>query len=207
MTEKKKPGRPPKTETLQKRSIKEAEDKLMASRPVRVTPAENSAIPEMHEWVANLESARKQILKAYKHGQWTPDQHAYSMASVGDEWFHGKNTIHEEKILSEDEEHKSAARKIRTTAGSKIVAKYLSRRDHILELNSVLISKIGSGSAYTARNVAKTIRAQWYSMSEAQLLSGEPSSMNRRGDSGDPVSISTLERWFGAARVASSLTD
>ena len=188
-------GRPPKLETLELRKAKKIEEELMAVRPERKGKTNTSASSNWNSMLESMELTRKIILANFKP-RWAPDEHAYNMAALGDEWFEGNNRAHAEKILKDDAMYQSQARKIRQRAGGTNITKSLDRSENILQINQVLIKKIAPGSAYKPNSVAKQIVSQWNHLSEAQRLVGEPKSMKRRGDGGKPVSVRTIERWL-----------
>jgi hypothetical protein len=53
---------------------------------------------ELEESFRQSERVRQEILRGYKHGPTTPDNHAYEMATLGDESMMG----HEARILEND---------------------------------------------------------------------------------------------------------
>lgn len=200
MAEKKR-GRPPSKATLANRAQIEAENVFMSERPQRQEQAAFSELrtsEDLTAWIANLETARIKVLKEFKHGQSTPDQHAYEMASIGDEWFEGDNNIFAEKIRARDADFKSKATKIRREAGKTNFKKSRSRSELVLEINSVLIDKIKASPAFNIHNVALRIHTEWETVEHR--LSGEPASLQRRGDGKQPVSVRQIERWIKASK-------
>jgi hypothetical protein len=142
-----------------------------------------------------MEATRKKVVKEFKT-RWAPEQHAYNMASIGDEWFDGKNVVHEQRILSDDVSYRSKEKRIRDKAGGTNIEKARSRGEQVLLINQVLVEKIGTSPTYKPHPVAKKIHGQWQTMSDAQRLIGESESMIRRGDGGSPASVRTIERWL-----------
>ena len=200
MAEKKR-GRPPSQATLAKRAQIEAERVFMSERPQRQEQAAFSDMrssEDLTAWIANLETSRKKILKEFKHGQSTPDQHAYEMASLGNEWLDGCNNKFLQELVARDASLKSKATKIRRKAGGTNIQKSRSRSDPILEINSVLINKIESSPAFNIHNVADRIHREWHAVK--RRLSDEPESLRRRGDEKEPVSVRQIERWIKASR-------
>jgi hypothetical protein len=200
MTEKK-PGRPPSHVTLAKRAQIEAESLFMSERPQRQGQAAFSEMRSSENstaWIANLEAARIKVLKEFKHGQSTPNQHAYEMASIGDEWFDGDNKKFAQKITDRDAAFRSKATQIRQKAGGSNIRKSRSRSELILEINSVLINKIETSPAFNTHSVALRIRKEWEAVDH--LLSGELASLKRRGDGKQPVSVRQIERWIKASK-------
>lgn len=197
----KKPGRPPSQATLAVRAQIDAERVFMSARPQRQKQAAFSEIQsseDLNDWIANLEAARKKVLKEFKHGQSTPHQHAYEMASIGDEWFDGDNKKFGQKIMARDAAFKSKATNIRHKAGGTNIQKSRSRSELVLEINSVLINKIKISPAFNIHNVALRIHTEWETVEHR--LSGEPASLQRRGDGKQQVSVRQIERWIKASK-------
>lgn len=181
-------GRPPSEATLEKRRV----ENMLRNMPAHIPPLSGKDLAALNESFAHNESIRQEILKTYKHGKTTPDSHAYSMASLGDESLVG----HEDKILADDAEYAERAQGFRLKGGKATSDKNAKRRALIREKNECLISRIGSGSRYTLHRVAQMIHSQWESMSAAQRLLGEQD-MQCRGDDNAPPSVSTIRRWIG----------
>ena len=108
----KKRGRPLGKETLEKLRI----EKMMREIPTYLPRLTSEEKAELEESIQQGEEIRLEILKTYKHGSWTPDEHAYSMASLGDESFEG----HEQKVLDDDARYSQQAKKYRADAGTEI---------------------------------------------------------------------------------------
>ena len=187
MAEKKR-GRPPSTTTLEMRRI-EAMLKSMPKHLPKLTKAEKS---EFDKSFAQTEKIRQEILKSFKHGRTTPDDHAYAMASIGDESLIG----HEQKILDADDEYKYKAKRYREWGTSATRDKNSDRKASINKTNQVLISKIRPNGRFTLHRVVKMIHEQWDSMLHTDKFQGEKS-LTCRGDGQDKPSVSTIRRWIG----------
>ena len=147
---------------------------------------------EIDESIRQAEEVRIEILKTYKHGQWTPDEHAYNMASLGDESLYGK----EKDVLDADDMYSRQARKIRADAGAENKRKSGIRQSKVIEINKALIEKLNISSTYNTHRIATMIHQQWKSMEGVHRLASEDKSMTCRGDGGMPVSVRTIERWL-----------
>ncbi len=181
-------GRKPSPDLLEKRRV-EAE---LQNRPASLPLSTGQQILERSNWLTQSEKIRQKILKDFKHGAWTPDEHAYQMATLGDEEL-GIGIA--EKILDYDDKYSREAKQIRREAGRVTAAKHEVRKVAVLEINRHLIAKIGTGSAYKIHSVARMIHDQWESLTAAQRLTGE-STLLRRGDGMAPVSVRTITRWL-----------
>lgn len=184
----KKRGRPLGSVTLERRRI----EKLMRELPEHIPRLTVEEKAKLEEVFKHNEEVRVEILKTYKHGSWTPDEHAYSMASLGDESFEG----HEQKVLDDDSEYRRQAKKIRANAGAENIKKSQLRQEKVMKINKALIEKINSTQTYSLHRVASLIHEQWKSMKPAQRLTNEAKNMNCRGDGNEPVSIRTITRWI-----------
>ncbi len=188
MNSPKKRGRPPKSTTIQRQQIKA----MLEDPPSHVRSLSASGLAEIKASLEHNEKIRQEILATYKHGKWTPDKHAYDMASLGDESMEG----FEKKILDNDDKYRIRAQRIRDKAGNTNKNKASVRAEDVLNRNNVLIAKIGTSSAYNTHRVAKMIMEQWSSVSPAQRLVDEPDELLKRGDENPPPSLRTIERWL-----------
>lgn len=184
----KKRGRPLGKATLEKLRLEQMMREMPAHLP-RLTADEKAQLEAAFK---HNEKIRLEILKTYKHGLWTPDEHAYSMASLGDESAEG----HEQLILDDEDRYSRLAKKIRRYAGAETKRKADIRQVKVIEINKVLIEKIGDSNSYNIHRVATMIHEQWVSMMPAQRLAAEDKSMSCRGDGGKPASVRTITRWL-----------
>ena len=99
----KKRGRPFSKATLEKQRI----EKIMRTIPSHLPKLTDEELAELEEGFKHNEKIRLEILKTYKYGSWTPDEHAYNMASLGDESFEG----YEQKVLDDDARYSQQAKK------------------------------------------------------------------------------------------------
>jgi hypothetical protein len=184
---KKRPGRPPSQATLEKRRV-EAMMKNMPEHLPKLTEEEKFKLDESF---AHDEKIRKEILRTYKHGITTPDNHAYDMASLGDESLIG----HEQRILEADDTYAYRAKRYREKGAANTKDKNYERREALRGINQNLISRIRPNGRYTLHRVAQLIHDQWESMSPSQKFPGEES-LSRRGDGHDRPSVITIGRWI-----------
>jgi hypothetical protein len=184
----KKSGRPLGKATLEKQRI----EKMMRTIPAHLPRLTDEEQAELEESFKHNEKIRLEILKTYKYGSWTPDEHAYNMASLGDESFEG----YEQKVLDDDARYSQQAKKIRNDAGGTNKRKAQPRQDKVMEINKSLIEKIDKSSTYNTNRIATMIHEQWTSMNSLHRLATEDKNMPFRGDGGKQVSIRTIERWL-----------
>jgi hypothetical protein len=187
MMAEKKRGRPPSTTTLEMRRM-EAMLKSMPEHIPKLTEAQKSMLDESF---AHNEKIRQEILKTFKHGRTTPDDHAYAMASIGDESLIG----HEQEILDADDEYKYRAKRYRESGTSATRNKNSDRKASIKKINQVLISKIRPNGRFTVHRVALMIYDQWDSMLPSDKFHGEES-LTSRGDGDKRPGVSTIGRWI-----------
>jgi len=184
----KKRGRPLGKATLEKLRI----EKMMREMPKHLPKLTAEKKAAQVESFNQGEEIRLEILKNYKYGSWTPDDHAYKMASLGDESFEG----YEQKVLDDDARYSQQAKKIRADAGAENKRKAQPRRDKVIAINKALIEKIDNSGTYSAHRVATMIHDQWTSMKPAHLLAVEDKNMSCRGDGSAPASVRTITRWL-----------
>jgi hypothetical protein len=179
-------GRPPRPETLERRRVEEILRNMPSHIP-RLTHQERRALELT---IAEMEKTRLELIAA--SGHMAPDEHAYAMGSLGDESMVG----FEGEILRDDAFYKQRAKGALHKAGITVRTLSEARQRKIIEINRVLIAKIGKGSFYTLHRVAEIILTQWDRVLPGQRLAGEPNSLIRRGDGGQCPSLRTLERWL-----------
>jgi hypothetical protein len=122
-------GRPPSPDTLEMRRM-DAMLKSMPEHLPKLTEAEKSMLDESF---AHNEKIRQEILKNFKYGSTTPDDHAYSMASIGDESLIG----YEQKILDADDEYKNRAKRYQARGALATRNKNSDRKASIKKINQV----------------------------------------------------------------------
>ena len=184
----KKRGRPLGKGTLENLRL----EKMMREIPAYVLKLTAGEKAQLEESFKHDERIRLEILETYKHGSWTPDEHAYNMASLGHESFEG----YEQQVLDDDDRYSRLAKKIRSNAGTEIRRKAEIRQGKVMEINKVVIEKIGNSNAYNIHRVAKMIHEQWRSMKLVHRFTTEDKNMQCRGDGDMPASVRTITRWL-----------
>ena len=184
----KKRGRPLGKGTLENLRL----EKMMREIPAYVLKLTADEKAQLEESFKHDEKIRLEILETYKHGSWTPDEHAYNMASLGHESFEG----YEQQVLDDDDRYSRLAKKIRSNAGTEIRRKAEIRQGKVMESNKVVIEKIGNSNAYNIHRVAKMIHEQWRSMKSVHRFTTEDKNMQCRGDGDMPASVRTFTRWL-----------
>ena len=188
MTNKPKRGRPPSEVTVEKRMFEES----LRHRPTGFKPMIEDEKIFSKNWLESSEKISVEILKIHKHGQSTPNKHAYEMASLGDETLER----HESRILAADDYYKNNAKKIRRSAGRAMILKTQPIKLKVIEINQFLIAKIGTTKRYSVHAVATIISNQWFVTTVGQILSNEPKNLERRGEGVKKPSVRTIERWI-----------
>jgi hypothetical protein len=146
-------GRPISEPTKEKRRLEE----MFANPPDHIgemTEAENRDVQDMLD---NMEGVRKEILKTYKHSATTPNQHAYDMASIGDEMLEG----YEERILQRDKEYETRARDFQQSGVKETKKAADTKAKEIYKLNKSLIDKIKPLGHHSVTSAAKIILLDW----------------------------------------------
>jgi hypothetical protein len=184
----KKRGRPLGKATLEKLRL----EKMMREMPAHLPTLTADEKAQLEEGFKHSEKIRREILETYKYGSWTPDEHAYNMASLGHESFEG----YELQVLDDDDRYSRLAKKIRRDAGAENKRKAEIRQVKVMEINKALIVKIGNSNSYNIHRVATMIHEQWTSMKPVQRLATEDKNMPCRGDGGIPASVRTITRWL-----------
>jgi hypothetical protein len=152
---------------------------------------------QVEESFRQSERVRQEILRDYKHGPTTPDNHAYEMASLGDESLKG----HEARILQNDKEFAERQSVYRVRGAESTKQKANERAQQLAQKNRVLIGLINTTRVYTVNKVAGMIEAQWDAMTPGNILKDEPPDMGRRGIDGPKPSLKTIERWIEKSRL------
>jgi hypothetical protein len=184
----KKRGRPPTKATLERRR---SLDKLL-NPPPHIKKLSPEEVEIALQPFIRTDAIQNDLLAAYKHGPWTPDEHAFRMAAVGDT----PPDPYDERVLKDEEMYSQRAKEIRKRAGETNREKARPRLTLILDKNKILIGLITTSQTYKIHKVAKIIFEQWGKMSSAQMLHGEDDTMTCRGDGGKRPSIRTIERWI-----------
>jgi hypothetical protein len=180
-------GRPPSKATIERRRVEE----MLRNHPEHLPLLSAEQKAALKESFDQAERIRQEILRDYKYGKTTPDSHAYSMASLGDESLIG----HEKNILEDDIFYEKRAENYRAAGAKATSEKAKVRIDKLKKINQHLIARIRPGSRYSPHSVAQMIQSQWETISPVERHSGEEH-LQCRGDGQACPSVSTLRRWI-----------
>ena len=181
-------GRPKSQAQLEQ----ELTDQWLRNPPSHIIPMTDERTKELEESFRQSERVRQELLRDYKHGPTTPDNHAYEMASLGDESMMG----HEVRILENDKIFAERQSVYRVRGAESTKEKADDRAQLLVQKNRVLIGLISTTQTYTINKVAGLIAHQWEAMSPGNILKGEPPGMDKRGIDGPRPSLKTIERWI-----------
>jgi hypothetical protein len=153
MIVKKPRGRPPNAATIERRRIEE----ILKNPPAYLLPITDDEKQQVEDSFKASEIIRKQILRDYKTSVIVPDDHAYRMASLGDESMEG----YEGKIIKQDAKYRKLIKKNRNngTKGTRAAAE--KKVEELYEKNKSLIDKIKPNGPLTINGVARTIIMDW----------------------------------------------
>jgi hypothetical protein len=172
MSENKKKGRPKGKLTLEM----ERQEKMFAeiSKKYPLTKEEREHYETMHK---NGEKVRKQILKDYKTHKMIPDDHAYTMASLGDESLEG----FEDQIIAQDNYYKQKIKKSTARGGETLSEEADARAKSVWNKNKDLIERINKKDKKLKLHGAATkILNEWA----------------KRGDGQIKPSINSIKNWY-----------
>ena len=172
MSENKKRGRPKNKLTLE---IEEQEKMFAKLRNKHPLTKEQREFYELME--KNGEEVRKQILKDFKTHKMIPDDHAYTMASLGDESLIG----YEDKIISKDNYYQQKIKESTARGGETLAYESDIRAKFIWNKNKDLIQRMNRKENKLSLNgAASMIREDWA----------------KRGDSGRKPSLNSIKNWY-----------
>lgn len=169
MSEIKKRGRPKIQSTIDK----ENQDKLFSEirSHHRLTEEEEKFYEKM---LKNGEEVRQQILKDFKTHKMIPDDHAYTMASLGDESLEG----FENKIIAQDNYYQEKIKSSTARGGETLSLEADRRALAVWNKNKDLLARIKN--KLTLNGAASIIRDNW----------------DKRGDGGNKPSINSIKNWY-----------
>lgn len=153
MIVKKKRGRPPSPATLEQRRIVDML-KNMPDYIVRLTKEEKQQAEDLFN---ASEINRKQILRQYKTSVIIPDEHAYAMASLGDESMEGYEGI----VLEQDVEYRRLSAQYRINGAKKTQIEAKDRMRSLFFKNEFLVNRIKPNGNLTINGVAEIIAKEW----------------------------------------------
>ena len=181
-------GRPKSAATLARENI----EALFASRPSHLPKEESALTKALREAKPHNDALEQQILRDYKYDATVPDDHAFAMASLGDESLEG----YEDAIIAQDEEHIARVARQRSNGAKATKRNSQNRAKAIIAKNKILISHLIGTRKQSVSRVAKKICTEWVFISVAQRISGEPHLLTARGDGGPCPSERTVRNWI-----------
>ncbi len=187
----KKRGRPLKPEKLE--ALEAAE--RMRTRPSWLKPPSTKKQAELHELLESMGRAESEILSQYKYSHTTSADHAYAMASVGDEVM----VDSQEALLKLDARKMTESFDSKKMGGKAKKDAALQRAEKLCAINKVLLELLSPIGKLSMSDVARKILKDWSSLDPATLLVGEPTTMRRRGLAGDPPSMKTIVNYIKLA--------
>ena len=119
---------------------------------------------------------RKKILKTFKHGRTTPDEHAFRMESLGDESLIG----HEKKIIEQDRFYKERALNAQKAGGLAVKTERFRRSQEVCEKFRDLLSRVEPLGNTTITQASQLMSRLWC----------------RYGLTGSPPTERTLRSWI-----------
>jgi hypothetical protein len=191
-------GRPKSAATLERERI----EAIFASRRLYLPKEESALTKALREAKPHNDAIEQQILRDYKYDATVPDDHAFAMASLGDESLEG----YEDAIIAQDEEHIARVARQRSNGAKATKRNSQNRAKLIIEKNKILISHLIGSRKQSVSRVAKKICTEWVLISVAQRISGEPSSLTARGDGGQRPSERTVRNWISQHYSSSKST-
>ena len=191
-------GRPKSEATIQREKI----DALFASRPSYLPKEESALTKALREAKPHNDAVEQQILRDYKYDVTVPDDHAFTMASLGDESLYG----HEAAIIAQDQAHIARVARQRSAGARATKQNSQNRAGLVIEKNKILISRLIESGKRSVSHVAKKICSEWDFITVAQRISGEPSSLTARGDGGPCPSERTVRNWISQHCLLSKST-
>jgi hypothetical protein len=181
-------GRPKSEATIQREKI----DALFASRPSYLPKEESALTKALREAKPHNDAVEQQILRDYKYDATVPDDHAFTMASLGDESLYG----HEAAIIAQDQAHiaRVARQRANGARAKKQNASY--RAAKVTAKNKVMLSEFLYARGESVYAVAKKILVEWDYVSAEQRIRDE--TITARGDGGPAPSHRTLRDWIAS---------
>ena len=181
-------GRPKSAATIERERI----DTLFASIPSHLQKEESALTNNLREAKPYNDAIEQQILQDYKYDATVLDDHAFTMASLGDESLYG----HEAAIIAQDETHRERVARQRINGARATKQNSKNRAEAVIAKNKILISQLIDSRKQPVFRVAKKIRSEWHVTTVAQRISGEPLSLKARGDGGPCPSERTVRNWI-----------
>lgn len=172
MNQTKKRGRPKNQSTIEKERQDDLLSELRKLRPI--TEEEKKFYETMHK---NGEEVRQQILKDFKTHKMIPDDHAYTMASIGDESLEG----YEDKIIAKDNYYQEKIKSSTARGGETLSFEADRRALSVWDKNRDLIARMNRDTnKLTLNGAAGIIRDNW----------------DKRGDGNEKPSENSIKNWY-----------
>ena len=181
-------GRPKSAATLERERL----ETLFAKKPSHLPVAESDLTRALREAQPYNDAIEKQILRDYKYDATVPDDHAFTMASLGDESLYG----HETMIIAQDEAHRARVSRQRANGAAATRASSMRRARLIINKNLILITYLLKVRRQSVSLVARKIQTEWDVITVAQRISGEPNTLTARGDGNPMPSQRTIREWL-----------
>ena len=181
-------GRPKSEATIQREKI----DALFASRPSYLPKEESALTKALREAKPYNDAVEQQILRDYKYDATVPDDHAFTMASLGDESLYG----HEAAIIAQDQAHIARVARQRANGARATKQNASYRAAKVTAKNKVMLSEFLYARGESVHAVAKKILVEWDYVSAEQRIRDE--TITARGDGGPVPSHRTLRDWIAS---------
>ena len=126
-------GRPKSEATIQREKI----EALFASRPSYLPEEESALTKALREAKPYNDAVEQQILRDYKYDATVPDDHAFTMASLGDESLYG----HEAAIIAQDQAHIARVSRQRANGAKATKQNASYRAAKVTAKNKIMLSE------------------------------------------------------------------
>ena len=143
-----------------------------------------------------MDDAEQAILSAYQYSVTTSANHAYTMASIGDESMSEEITA---KILEEDTRIRAGLKDNPKAGGKSVKTNAAHRAEKICELNKILLERLRPLGPMSLNDVAGKIIREWDLIQPGLQLKGEPPTLLARGISGKKPTIKTIGNYIKSA--------
>lgn len=185
---KKTKGRPKSAATIELERMNEMLKNIPAY--IKMTASE---IAEVGKNLESAEVIRRQILKDYKTSPSIPDDHAYLMASLGDESLIG----HEAGIISRDNQLREKAQEHREAGAESTKTGAEKRATELCKKNRMLLERLAPTGNLSLSDIAKKIIKEWAFLPPGSRMPGEPDTLMKRGIGGEPPTERTIRNYIG----------
>ncbi len=191
MAEKKR-GRPLKAETVESRIAAEK----LRNRPSHLPPPSTKKLQDLKNLIASMDVAEQAILSAYKYSVTTSSNHAYTMASIGDESMTKEITS---RVIEQDNRIRKGLTDNPKEGGKAVKTNAIHRAEKICQLNKILLERLRPLGPLSLSDVAKKIFREWDTVRPELRLEGEPPTLSARGIGGKKPTIKTIGNYIKSA--------